>query len=54
MEFDDYDIDNVVTNLRRPQYIFHAEVPAHAGSAEVPASIGVVEVLHVPAVLAHA
>ena len=56
-EFDDDDIDNIVTNLWRPQDIFHTEVPAQACSPEVvavPAAIGVVEVLHVPAVPGHA
>ena len=32
VEFDDTDIDNVVRNLRHPQDILYAEVPAHTGS----------------------
>ena len=39
IEFEDDDINNVVTNLRRPQDIFHPEVPAQVGVPEVPAVV---------------
>ena len=57
IKFDDDDIDNVVTNLRRPQDIFHAEVPAQLGVPEVLAVAGgpnVAAVLYVPEILPQA
>ena len=53
IKFHDDDIDNLVTNLRRPQDIFHAEVPAQLGVPEVLAVAGgpnVAAVLHVPTI----
>ena len=57
IEFDDDDNNNVVTDLRRPQDIFHAEVPAVLGVPEVLAVAGglnVPAVLHVPEILPQA
>ena len=38
-EFDDDDIDSVIQNLRRPQDVYHQEVPATIDRVEVPADL---------------
>ena len=58
VKFDDNNIDNVVTNLRRPQDIFHAEVSVHTQveqklQQQLLVLNNIAKVLHVPAILAH-
>ena len=61
LEFEDDDIDNVVTNLRRPQDVWHATTEDVVGLAKIPADPNAVpsvlfqaEVLPYPRVVAWA